>query len=97
MRSVQTANRIDRLARDIGIQRIFVVANKVRGEHEVERLSDALRKESIIGVLPYSAALAQADLEGRPVGGADAGFAEAIDQIRELLENKLGDRQSAPP
>ncbi len=95
MRSVQTATRIDRLARDIGIKRIFVVANKVRAEHEVERLNGALAGQTILGVLPYSAELARADLEGRPVDLDDPGFAEAIDGIRGTLENKLGDQQAA--
>ncbi len=95
MRSVQTATRIGRLARDIGIGRIFVVANKVRAEHEVERLNDALAGESIIGVLPYCAELARADLEGRPLDLGDPGFAQAIDGIRGTLEEKLGDQRAA--
>ena len=95
MRSVQTAKRIGRLAQDIGIKRTFVVVNKVRQEHEVERLSDALGEEIIIGTLPYSTGLARADLEGGPVDLDDPGFAEAIDRVRQALENKLGDRQTA--
>ena len=95
MRSVQTATRVGRLARDIGIKRTFVVANKVRSEHEVERVRDALGGQTIIGVLPYCAELARADLEGRPLDLDDPAFAEAIDHIREALENKLGDRPTA--
>jgi len=95
MRSVQTATRIDRLARDIGVKRTFVVANKIREEHEVDRLNGALAGQTVLGVLPYSAALARADLEGRPVDFAAPEFAEAIDGIGSALENRLGDQQTA--
>jgi len=95
MRSVQTATRIDRLARDIGVRRTFVVANKIRAEHEVNRLNAALAGQTILGVLPYSAALAQADLEGRPADFGAPDFAEAIDRIGSALENRLEDPQAA--
>jgi CO dehydrogenase maturation factor len=96
MRSVQTATRVGRLAQEIGIKRSFVVANKIRGEHVVQRLSGALGGQTMIGVIPYSAELGRADLEGRPVNLDDPGFAEAIDRIRETLESKLEDRRTAP-
>lgn len=94
MRSVQTASRVARLARDIGIHRTLVAANKVRGDHEVERLRGALGQLTMIGVLPYCPDLARADLEGRPVDLDDPAFAEAINSIRDALENKLGDPQT---
>ncbi len=90
MRSVQTATRVGRLARDIGIQRTFVVANKVRGEHEVERLRDGLGEQTIAGVLPYCDELARADLEGRPVVLDAPGFEAAVDRVIEALEKQLG-------
>jgi CO dehydrogenase maturation factor len=95
MRSVQTATRVARLAQDIGVNRTFVVANKVRADHEVERLSAALGVQTMIGVVPYCAELARADLEGRPVDLGDAAFAKAIDRIQKALESKLGDPQTA--
>ena len=69
MRSVQTAVRIRKLAADIGIQRTYVVVNKLRDPRRVgsappTRLAD----QNILGTLPYSADLARADLEGRAQG-----------------------------
>ena len=90
MRSVQTATRIRKLASDIGIRRILVVINKIRGQHEVDVLQGALRGQDIIGTLPYDAELARADLEGRPVDLENPAFGEAVDRIGEALEKQLG-------
>jgi len=90
MRSVQTAARIRKLAGDIGIKQTFVVANKISRQHESDVLRRALGEQVIIGVLPHSAELARADLEGRPADIEDREFAEAIGRIGEALEEKSG-------
>jgi len=89
MRSVQTALRIQRLAKDIGIARTLVVVNKLRGPHELEVLRAALAGQTILGTLPYNAALARADLEGRAQDGEDPAWAEAIARIVEALEQQV--------
>jgi len=90
MRSVQTATRIRKLADDIGIKRTFVAVNKVSREHERELITGALSGQIVIGMLPYSAELARADLEGRSVDIADEAFVEAVSRIKEVLEEQLG-------
>jgi CO dehydrogenase maturation factor len=89
MRSVQTASRIHRLAKDIGIGRTFVVANKIRQPHELEVLREALAGQIILGALPYSEELPRADLEGRPIGTADRCWAEAVTQIVRALQAEV--------
>lgn len=89
MRSVQTAVRIRRLAKDIGIERTLVVANKVCAPHELEALRRALAGQTILGALPYNANLARADLEGRAQDADDPSWAEAIERIAEALEQQL--------
>ena len=95
MRSVQTATRIGKLAADIGIRRTFVVANRIRRQDERDILETALSGQTIIGSLPYSAQLARADLEGRPVDVEDRAFADAVNCIGEALEKQLGGQQTA--
>jgi len=89
MRSVQTAMRVNKLAGDIGIKHIFVVANKIREEHQRDPLDRALAGQVIIGMLPYCEGLALADLEGRPADLEDRVFAEAVDRIGEALKKQL--------
>jgi CO dehydrogenase maturation factor len=86
MRSVQTALRVGKLAKDIGIQRTFVVANKIRQQQELDTLEKKLNEQIIIGTIPYSAELARADLEGRSGNVDDPAVVESVDRIVEALE-----------
>ncbi len=95
MRSVHTALRIGKLAQDIGIERNYIVANQVREAHEREVLVQALPGQDILGVLPYSADLARADLEGRAAEAEDPDFLAAVKQVWEALETRLGEQQEA--
>jgi CO dehydrogenase maturation factor len=94
MRSVHTARRIQQLAGQIGIERIFVVANKISREDQREKLGCALSGQIMIGTLPYDEQLARADLEGRPVDLGSQAFRQAVDLIGEALERQLGDRRT---
>lgn len=89
MRSVQTARRIQKLAGDIGIERTFFVINKVRKPAEREKLEAVLGQEDILGVLPYSEDLANADLHGQAVDLNMSGLGEAIEQIEEALQRRI--------
>ncbi len=89
MRSVQTAQRARQLAADIGIHRVLVVANRIRSPHELARLREVLAGETFLGALPYSEALARADLEGRPADVEDPAFATAVHQIGEALAREV--------
>ncbi len=89
MRSVQTATRVRRLAADIGLEDVCIVMNKVSEDRERESLERALEGETVLGVLPYSKALARADLEGRSVDIEDSAFADAVDRVGEALEESL--------
>jgi CO dehydrogenase maturation factor len=91
MRSVQTAARVQRLAADIGIRRMFVVPNKVREPRELEVLNGKLSGQVVLGALPYSAELARADLEGRSADVQDAAFQEAVTHLGDGIEKQLGD------
>jgi CO dehydrogenase maturation factor len=87
MRSVQTAVRIARLARDIGIRRTLVVANKIRAAEECRLLAEAVGQPIAVAV-PYVADLARADLEGRAATTEDRAFLEAVGRLAEELESR---------
>ena len=89
MRSVQTALRIQKLAKDIGIHSTFVVANSISDPEQYEMLEKALDGQNIIGSLPYSEKVARADLEGRSADVDDPPFVEAVNRIGEALEKQL--------
>jgi len=61
-RSARTADSIRRLASDIGIKRLFVVLNKV-DPSEIVQMEGMLEGFQILGALPFSAGVRQADLD----------------------------------
>jgi CO dehydrogenase maturation factor len=85
-RSIETARRIARLAADIGIQKAWCVANKVRGDEDVRYLRDALAPLPLIGRIPLSDSLSgfTARIDGR---SAVAGVDESIEGILQTIQS----------
>lgn len=65
-RSIETARTVKKLASDIGLVRLGVVANKVRGPADEAFLREQMRGFEILGVIPYSEKIIEADMAGRP-------------------------------
>ena len=63
-RSIDTAEHIRQLAKEIGLETIAVVGNKIRSPKDQEFLQKHLADFEFIGFLPYDDALIEADLNG---------------------------------
>src|SRR5919204_13973 len=61
-KSLETGRRMAVLARDLGLERVALVANKVRDDEEVEAVRDfAARNDlEVAGVIPYDERLPEA-------------------------------------
>jgi CO dehydrogenase maturation factor len=68
-RSIETAEKIRKLARDLGIERLGVVVNKVRGDADRAFISESLPGMKILGFIPFDERLIDADREGREAPG----------------------------
>jgi CO dehydrogenase maturation factor len=66
--SVQTAQRVGRLAADIGMKNVFAVANRIRQDAEVEQVCRGLGAIPLLGCLPMDDRLAAGVLEPGAVG-----------------------------
>jgi len=84
-RSVDTAARMAELARDMGVPRLAVVANKVRKGDQERTLACLLdgRSLGLTWSFPYSESVASADLEGRSPFDT-AGRDEWVASVRQL-------------
>ena len=89
LRSVQTAATTARLARQIGIKRLFVVFNKVVDDGEVEMLKDGLGDIEPIGIIHFSDKVRKADLQGTSAYDVAPEFVGEINKIKERLEKEL--------
>jgi len=66
-RSLGTAKQIKKLANDIGLTRLYLVANKVRNDEEVSFLKMTTPGIPILGFLPADLLVQEADRLGIPV------------------------------
>jgi CO dehydrogenase maturation factor len=87
-RSARTAAAIRKLAEDIGIKRLYVVLNKVDAE-EREQVARMLEGYEIIGSLPYSRAVRQADLDEAPPYECAQDYVAAVREVVEAIRGRL--------
>jgi CO dehydrogenase maturation factor len=86
-RSLETADGIARMGREIGIKRFGAVLNKVTEPSQIDTIAASLpRCVELLGHVPYSPALQRADLEGRSVLGADPAAESALAEAKRKLE-----------
>jgi CO dehydrogenase maturation factor len=86
-RSLGTAAQIKRLSRDIGLNRLWLVGNKVRTEEEVSFLKDNSPGLPLLGTLPMDLGVLDADRLGEPVYDHVPALKAAAEKIAtQLLE-----------
>ena len=80
-RSVQTYERIKQLARDIGVTKVRVVANKVRDEQDEQFIRARIPEEDLLGIIHYNTDVIAADRSGK----SPYDFSEkAVEEIRAI-------------
>lgn len=85
-RSIQTYTRIKQLARDIGVTRVRVVANKVRDESDRAFLRERIPAEDLLGFISYNAEVIDADRRGLSPYDCSSSALEEIRAIKEILD-----------
>lgn len=95
-RSVETARRIRQMSSALGILRFAVVLNKsVDPEPDRFWIGSELGEESLLGVIPFDARIAQADRRG--VSPADLGCDDLMIPFRDLQKALVSAGQATPP
>jgi CO dehydrogenase maturation factor len=84
-RSVDSAYRVNRLAKDIGLENIATVGNKVRSPEDKEFLVSSLAGFEFLGFVPYDQAIVDADVAGRPLLDASPKVGGAVRDIYQVL------------
>jgi len=89
-RSVKTAESVRRMADEIGIRRVFVVANKIRSPRDLDLLRSSLPDDApLLGFIGFDERLMTADLEGTPVDEVGGRLRDEVHAIREELLQQL--------
>ena len=92
-RSLETTGRLVPLARELGLERIWIVANKVRDDRDEAAIREycARRGFEVIGVVPFDENVGEADRLGRalidhmPTAAAVLALEEVADRLVERL------------
>ena len=82
-RSVQTYRNVKRLASDLGVKKVRVVANKVRDEKDEEFIKNSIPAEDLLGMIHYNLEIMDADRQGKSPYDFSP---KAIDEIRKIKE-----------
>ena len=93
-RSLETAGRIVPLARELGLERVWVVANKVPSDRDEAAIREycARRECEVVGVVPFDESISEADRLGMAlIDHAPAAPAvAAISRVADMLVEQLG-------
>jgi len=84
-RSIETALRISELAKDIGLQNIAIVGNKIRSQSDREFLTSSLSNFEFLGFIPYDQAIIDADLTNLPVLNSSQQITNEVQNIYQAL------------
>lgn len=91
-RSLTTSGRVRKLAQDIGLKQIFIVANKIREPADLECINKYMPQGiRLLGALPYSEAIRRASREPTtaPRADEDPRIRQDVKEILKRLEVAL--------
>ncbi|MEP7133392.1 MAG: carbon monoxide dehydrogenase accessory protein CooC [Chloroflexota bacterium] len=90
-RSLGTAAQIKKLANDIGLQRLYLVGNKVRNDDEAKFLENETPGLPLLGYLPADLKVQEADRLGIPVYDYVESLRSATEQINQRINELTND------
>lgn len=90
-RSVETAAAVRRMAAEIGVQRVAVIANKIASPEDQAFLENACADEDLLGCLPYDELIRRADRDSAPlVDIADERLRGIFEELWESAKARIG-------
>jgi len=89
-RSLGTARQIKKLANDIGLERLWLVGNKVRNQDESDFLETQTPGIPILGFLPADLGVQEADRLGIPVYDHVPSLKDVSEAMAKKLIGKIG-------
>ena len=87
-RSVQTYRNVKRLAKDLGVKQVRVVANKVRCTEDEEFVRQAIPVDDLLGIIHYNTQVIDADRQGKSPYDFSNDVVEEIRKIKEVLDKE---------
>ncbi len=86
IRSIQTYKHVRRLAKDIGIEKVFVVGNKIRNEEDEKYILDNVGENACLGFIHYREAVGTSDRVNQSPYDSSKETVEEVKKIKQKLE-----------
>lgn len=86
-RSVQTYRNVKRLADDLGVKRVRVVANKVRDAQDEDFIRKSIPAADLLGCIHYNPEIMDADRQGKSPYDFCLAAIEEIRKIKAILDS----------
>ncbi len=87
-RSIQTYTRIKELARDIGVTKVRVVANKIRDDSDRAFIRERIPPEDLLGFISYNPEVIDADRRGLSPYDQSPKAVEEIRAIKAAIDSR---------
>lgn len=88
-RSIQTAETVRKLAAELGIKRVFLVANKVRKEQDVDFIKSNVTGIEFLGKISFNDSIMESDIQGIPSHKASPQTVAEAEVIKKSLETLI--------
>ena len=85
-RSVQTYRNVKRLAADLGVKRVRVVANKLRTEEDEAFIRSVIPAEDLLGCIHFNPQIMDADRQGKSPYDFSPAAMDEIRNIKKILD-----------
>ena len=88
-RSIQTAGVVREMAAQLGVKNVFVVANKVRGEEDLNFIRKGIGEMELAGYLSFHHDVMEADIRGASPYSFSPQTVEEVRNIKSTIERTL--------
>ncbi len=88
-RSMQTAKTVKEMARELGVKKVFVVANKVRGPEDLHFIKENIRDMELIGMISFNHAIMEADIKGSSPYSYSPETVREVKDLKTKIEKNL--------
>lgn len=86
-RSIQTYKNVKRLASDLGVKQVSVVANKVRSAEDEEFIRSRIPAEDLLGFIHYNSEVIDADRQGKSPYDFSQQLNDEVRTIKEKIDH----------
>jgi len=88
-RSMQTAKTVKEMAKGLGVKKVFIVANKVRGPEDLNFIKDNIGDMELIGSINFNHSIMEADIKGYSPYNCSPETVSEVKDLKEKIEKEF--------